>query len=412
MGSSLQSVWPKAFLFLFFLPWVLAEAAYADYFSSVLADNPLAYWRLNETQTDVAINSSTNGDAYDGTYVGVKGGPAGPSELGDGTPLSGFASSNVAYDMGGSEEHMFVDSQLLSGLSEFTMTGWFWIRGLEEERTGLFGQNDAVEFGFVATDQLHLWTANGGSMTWQFDPSTDVPDFEWFHVAAVGTGDDLQLYLNGALVGTGGTPTSGDYGSSAFPFRVGGGGIFDASGNNFRGILDEVAVWDMALSPDQIAGHFAAAIGNVLPGDFDGDGQIDIDDVNLLQRAIYDGSTDVLYDVDDNEVIDDDDLAFWVGDIAISWFGDADLDGNFSSADLVTVLAGGEYEDTGVENSTWETGDWNADLEFDSRDLVTALADGGYEVTRPRPLMVPEPSGGWVSWLVVAYVLTSRRGRI
>ena len=36
------------------------------------------------------------------------------------------------------------------------------------------------------------------------------------------------------------------------PFNIGGSGVFDAGGNWFNGEIDDVAVWDVALEPDDI----------------------------------------------------------------------------------------------------------------------------------------------------------------
>ena len=75
--------------------------------------------------------------------------------------------------------------------------------------------------------------------------------------------------------------------------------------------------------------------------------------------------------------------------------GDATLDGEFNSGDLVRVFGAGEYEDDISLNSTWATGDWDGDGDFASGDLVVAFQDGGYELG-PRELVhsVPEPSSG------------------
>ena len=94
-------------------------------------------------------------------------------------------------------------------------------------------------------------------------------------------------------------------------------------------------------------------------------------------------------------------------------FGDANLDMQFDSRDLVQVFVAAEYEDEIQGNSVWATGDWNADGEFTSRDLVFAFQDGGYVVDTARP--VPEPSFSIVFlWPFVAgfrRASSSRRGQ-
>lgn len=60
--------------------------------------------------------------------------------------------------------------------------------------------------------------------------------------------------------------------------------------------------------------------------------------------------------------------------------GDANLDGNFDSADLIQIFQSGQYEDEVVENSTWETGDFDGDLEFTTSDLILAFQEGIYKL--------------------------------
>lgn len=73
-----------------------------------------------------------------------------------------------------------------------------------------------------------------------------------------------------------------------------------------------------------------------------------------------------------------------------SWLGDANVDGQFDSSDLIGTLAALTYEQD-VE-AVWSSGDFNGSGRYDSLDLIEALADGGYE-KGPRTEAVPEPSG-------------------
>ncbi|MCA9167575.1 MAG: hypothetical protein KDB23_07890, partial [Planctomycetales bacterium] len=98
--------------------------------------------------------------------------------------------------------------------------------------------------------------------------------------------------------------------------------------------------------------------------------------------------------VTNDGTFNNEDRDFWVTKIKQTYFGDADLDGEFNSADLINVFQAGEYEDHVVGNSTWSTGDWNGDGEFTTSDLVIAFQDGGYD-RGPRGVVtaVPEPTG-------------------
>ena len=119
-------------------------------------------------------------------------------------------------------------------------------------------------------------------------------------------------------------------------------------------------------------------------GDLNGDGAVNVADIDLL--AVYLRSQNPLGDVNHDNVTDRHDLNFFVHNIVGSTFGDASLDGLFNSSDLIQVFQRGEYEDNISENSTWAEGDWNGDGEFDSGDLVTAFQTGRYE--QPAPAVI------------------------
>lgn len=126
-------------------------------------------------------------------------------------------------------------------------------------------------------------------------------------------------------------------------------------------------------------------------GDLNDDGRLDVGDLDLLTQAIADGEQGVQFDLNGDETIDLLDHDFWVTSIRETWFGDANLDGEFNSSDLVAVFQAGKFEQD-VEAS-WSDGDWNGDLRFGSGDLVKAFQDGGFEKgPRAQISSVPEPS--------------------
>jgi hypothetical protein len=125
-------------------------------------------------------------------------------------------------------------------------------------------------------------------------------------------------------------------------------------------------------------------------GEFNSDGVLDIEDLRSLSTAIQAGSTDLQFDMDLNGLVDFADRQHWVTEIKKTWIGDANLDGEFNSSDLIISLAAGAYE-TAVAAS-WASGDFDGDGDFTSGDLVFALADGGYEAgPRTAVSTVPEP---------------------
>lgn len=133
-----------------------------------------------------------------------------------------------------------------------------------------------------------------------------------------------------------------------------------------------------------------------VPGDFNADRVIDVADIELLQRQVQGTSDNRLspakFDLTQDGNVSPDDAQLWTKQIALTFFGDANLDGQFASDDLVTVFVAGEYEDTKYKNSIWHTGDWNSDGEFNSADLVLAFTDGGFERGPRTIIAVPEPN--------------------
>jgi hypothetical protein len=127
-------------------------------------------------------------------------------------------------------------------------------------------------------------------------------------------------------------------------------------------------------------------------GDFDGNGLLDQYDIDRLTSPISGGENLVLLDVNRDGLVNSVDRREWVQDLKRTYFGDANLDGEFNSNDLIAVFQSAQYEDNIPANSTWSKGDWNGDKEFDSGDLVVAFQDGGFESgPRASSVAVPEP---------------------
>ena len=135
-------------------------------------------------------------------------------------------------------------------------------------------------------------------------------------------------------------------------------------------------------------------------GDVDGNGILDAVDIDVLQQAVRNPLAGLffpsngMFDLNQDSIVDNLDVTSWVREIKKTWYGDANLDSQFDSTDLVAVFQLAQYEDEVSGNSTWATGDWNSDGDFTSSDFVLAFQDGGFE-KGPRELVgaVPEPGG-------------------
>ena len=171
--------------------------------------------------------------------------------------------------------------------------------------------------------------------------------------------------------------------------------------------------WDR-LTPDgmnlvKAAFDYATGkIGGGITGDFDGSGVLDAADIDDLTSKSASGQHPSDYDLTNDALVNDQDVGFWISDLYNSWVGDANLDGEFSSSDLVAVLGSGSYE-TGAA-SVWSSGDFNGDGFTNSGDLVAALSAGGYELgPRAAVAAVPEPSS--LTIIAVGLLVLTRKSR-
>jgi len=156
---------------------------------------------------------------------------------------------DFAIEFDGIDDSVTTEASLLNGLTEFTMSGWAKMDAQQlGNRTGLWGQNDAIEFGMINPTQIEYWSAQGGVL--QAGGVPFGPTAEWTHILVTNSPTERKLYLDGVESGSGG---SGGAPSSAFFFNIGGDGIQDGSGNFFLGQIDDVAVWDVVLTAQQIA---------------------------------------------------------------------------------------------------------------------------------------------------------------
>ena len=86
---------------------------------------------------------------------------------------------------------------------------------------------------------------------------------------------------------------------------------------------------------------FDVVLGNSPLADLNRNGSIDVNDVDLLATAIRTGDTQVRFDLNADSRVNDDDQRFWVKTLARTYYGDANLDGEFNSARLCAGLSGG-----------------------------------------------------------------------
>jgi hypothetical protein len=215
----------------------------------IVAAGPMAFWRFNETSGPTAFDYFGGNDA---TYVGgATTGPEAPRP----PQYPGFAGDNLAAQFNGTSAYVTGPTGFLNSVSNFTMIGWIRRAVDQANRTGLFGQNDIVEFGYINNNTLEVWTDNGLDIT-----PNSIPNGEWAQVAVVSDGNpgNVYMYTNGTLAGS--RPHTLPPPNS-FAFNIGGGGIFDAltaNGNYFNGQIDDVAVFNKAFSAAEVLSLYNA----------------------------------------------------------------------------------------------------------------------------------------------------------
>ncbi|MHC4562148.1 MAG: PEP-CTERM sorting domain-containing protein, partial [Planctomycetota bacterium] len=135
----------------------------------------------------------------------------------------------------------------------------------------------------------------------------------------------------------------------------------------------------------------------LVSGDFDGDGDVDADDVDVLADAIEAGSSESQFDVNGDGFVDEQDLIDHIATLVErtdggvgTYRGDFNLDGYVNGTDLAILKAG-----FGLTGLGYAQGNTNADDFVNGTDLAIFKATFGFSGTPGdggNPPAVPEPA--------------------
>jgi hypothetical protein len=143
--------------------------------------------------------------------------------------------------------------------------------------------------------------------------------------------------------------------------------------------------------------RFRVTNGMILPyvtADYDFDGNVGVDDLELLQLAIRGGAMDDIYDLDGNPGVDNGDFNYMVDDELGLLAGDNDGDLVVDAFDIREILVAGKFGQ-GFTNAVWSEGDYDNDGDVDASDIQQILAHGQFgqgSYAALSLLTVPEPT--------------------
>ena len=166
-----------------------------------------------------------------------------------------FLISNSAYDFNGSG-NISLTSLPTMGPQDFSISGWIKTNNLTLRKgIACWGQDSPWNSSyFYITDNGYLkfdFAYNGGPQSPIF-----VADNNWHSVLVTCTSGLIQLYLDGAATGTALTMTPNISGSN----KSIGANIDNSGSNNFIGVLDDIGIWNRALTQQEITNLYTSSV--------------------------------------------------------------------------------------------------------------------------------------------------------
>ena len=170
-------------------------------------------------------------------------------------PVLLISQSNQYLHFDREDDYVQLDQagQYVTGTNALSLTGWFFCDELA------YGQGYMGFRSGSGDGEFYLIQLNDGKMECRLKSTTGLHEYVtpantlvpqiWQHIAWVFNGTSVLFYLNGTLVGS--SSASGTFSSSTVPFAI---GISPLGGFNFvyGGRIDEVSVWDKALTLTEI----------------------------------------------------------------------------------------------------------------------------------------------------------------
>lgn len=223
------------------------------YRAEVIVDGPVSYWRLGESAGPNAIDEMTaNAGVYTGGVTFAQTGAI----VGDTDKAALFTRASAGYVT-------VSDSASLSITGSWTIEAWIKLATISDGTTqnliaakydAAGGGSNGYLFRVSVGNKLESYTLGASTMAGAVG-ATSLSAGTWYYAVAVYNGTTLKVYLNGVEDGTVSTTIAPTNGSAAAII----GGQPDLQAASFlNGTLDEVAIYNKALSTTRITAHYSA----------------------------------------------------------------------------------------------------------------------------------------------------------
>ncbi|GKY89317.1 hypothetical protein STA1M1_31860 [Sinisalibacter aestuarii] len=248
----------------------------------------VGYWRLDETSGTTAFDSSGNGN--DGTVT--------DTDFSLSTAEGVIGNSFTSFDV--NDRATVSDSSVLNPSSEITVSAW--VRSTVDYRQRLVekwnGSNDYqlwIEASSNGSTAAVFEVGTSSGSTWAFGTTPVGNENEWFLLTGTYDGTNVNIYVNGVLENS--TPQTGTLNDGSNDLIIGNG-----SGGAFNGNIDDVRIYNRALTPDEVWQLYDARDGNLryntdqrVPEYFNGDAWIAAAGGPYVPGAVYFNSAGTTY---------------------------------------------------------------------------------------------------------------------
>jgi hypothetical protein len=229
------------------------------YQTALLAANPYVWWRLNETNSALLYDAIGSRNGTNAGAVGL--GAAGPRP----PDFIGFEMTNTAAQFANGTANSWINIPALNlNTNTVTVTAWIYPTGSQADYSALLfcrsgGTVAGLGYGgsFGSNAGMLGYTWNNDQNTWNWTSGLTPPANQWSFVALAIEPSRAILYL----ANSGGLQTATNNfthvnQSFSSPGTIGT-DAFNSSARAFNGILDEMAVFNSALTSAQIQSLFA-----------------------------------------------------------------------------------------------------------------------------------------------------------